>query len=425
MHMKTKMEQTSHCLLHCLCVIVLCASVAVTREVYVRPSSATTCPSSTCYTFQHILQNPSQYLASNTRIIFLAGVYEVSIKSQVVITNVSNLSFVGSGSGLGQLHSRIQCTNSFGLAFINSSNICIAHLSMERCGTHFTGEALQNFEDRTLTISGVISAALTFMQVTSLSISGVSVMAPNGYGLWAKNAFNSNITGSTFSNSSHGNLQLYYTDSDLVGADRRFFLKIFGCQFMHGTCNSSSQYGSGLSIVLLQLSYSIHIQINNITTSNNWARNGANIFLYGNGCTESSFRIENTVSMYGGGNHGTGLLFQWGSNTDMAICTMWYQEPVLFIDDSHFIRNTANQGVVEISVNLNPSSLKLSTRYLTILRNSSIAFNRVTAFNTTTALLKFTGCGAALFQDVTISHNSYNASAWYYPNSIGWNQVIL
>ena len=417
------MERTSHCLLHCLCVIVLChSSVAVTREVYVRPNSATTCPSPTCYTLEHILQNPSQYLASNARIIFLAGVYDLSMKSQIVITNVSNLSFVGSGSGLGQLHSRIQCANSFGLAFINSSNISIAHLSMERCGAHFTGEALQNFEDHILTTSGVVSAALTFMQVTSLSISGVSVMAPNGYGLWAIDAFNSNITGSTFSNSSHGNLQLYYTDSDLVGVDRRFFLKITNSQFMHGTCNSSTQYGCGLNIVLLQLSYSIHIQINNVTTSNNWARDGANIFLYGNGCTESSFRIENTVSMYGGGNRGTGLQFQWGST---SICTMRYKEPVLFIHSSHFIRNTANQGVVEIGVNLNPSSLKLSTRYLTILRNSSIAFNRVTAFNTRTALLKFTVCGAALFQDVTISHNSYNTSASISSGEVGWNQVFL
>ena len=89
------MEQTNRCLLHCLYVIMLCVTVAVTREVYVRPSSTTACPSPTCYTLEHILQNPSEYLVSNTRIIFLAGVYEVSMKSQVVITN---LSFVGSGS---------------------------------------------------------------------------------------------------------------------------------------------------------------------------------------------------------------------------------------------------------------------------------------------------------------------------------------
>ena len=421
-----KMERTSHCLLHCLCVIVLCATVVVTREVYVRPSSVITCPSSTCYTLEHILQNPSQYLISNTRIIFMAGVYEVSMKSQVVITNVNNLSFVGTGFGLGELHSRLQCTNSFGLVFINSSNISIAHLSMERCGAHFTGDALKKFEDHMLTVSGVISAALTFIQVTSLSISGVSVMAPNGYGLWAINTFSSNLADSTFSNSSHSNLQLYYTDSDLVGVDRQFFLKITNSQFMHGTCNSSTPYGCGLNIVLLQLSYSIHIQISNVTTSNNWGRNGANIFLHGNGCTESSFRIENTVSMYGGGNRGTGLLFQWGSNTDTSICTMRYKEPVLFIEGSHFIRNRANQGVVEISVNLNPPSLKLSTSYLTILRNSSIAFNRVAAYNTTTALLKFTGCGAALFQDVTISHNFYNTTSASISNvELGWNQVFL
>ena len=97
-HYRLKMEQTSHCLLHCLCVIVLCVTVAVTREVYVRPSSTTACLSATCYTLEHILQNPSEYLFSDTRIIFLAGVYEVYTKSQAVITNV--LSFIGSGSDI-------------------------------------------------------------------------------------------------------------------------------------------------------------------------------------------------------------------------------------------------------------------------------------------------------------------------------------
>ena len=405
---------------------MLCATVAVTREVYVRPSSTTACP--ICYTLEHILQNPSQYLIFNTRIIFLAGVYEISMKSQVVITNVSNLSFIGSASRLGQLHSRIKCTSSFGLAFINSSNISIAHLGIERCGTHFTEEALQSFGKHSmLTVSFAVSAAVTFMQVTSLSISGVSIMAPNGYGLWATNIFNSNITGSTFSNSTCGNLQLYYTDSDLVRVDRRVSLKISTSQFINGTCNSSSQYGCGLSIVLLQLLYSIDIELTNITTSNNWARNGANIFLHGNGCTKSTFRIEKMVSMYGGGSRGTGLLFQWGSYP--FICTMWvlYKEPVLYIEGSYFMRNTAYQGVVEISVNLNPSLEVSATSYLTVFRNSSIAFNRVTAYNTTAALLNFTGCETSLFQDVAISHNSYNASAWFYSTMyfLGWNQVIL
>ena len=390
-----------------------------------RPSSTTACPSPTCYTLEHILQNPSQYLNSNTRIIFLTGFYKISMKSQVVITNVSNLSFVGSGSGLRQSHSRIQCTNGFGLAFISSSNIRISHLSMDRCGAYFTGEEHSFGMYSEFAVISVVSAALSFMQVTSLSISEVSVTSPKGYGLWAINVFDSNITGSTFSNSSHGNLQLYYTNSDLVGVDRQLFLKIANSEFMDGTCNSSSQYGCGVSIVLLQLLYSIDIELTNITTSNNWARNGANIFLYANGCTESSFRIENTVSMYGGGNRGTGLLFQWGSNSDTSICTMrvLYNEPVLYIEDSHFIRNTANQGVIEISVSLNPS-LQFSTNYLTILRNSSIAFNRVNSFNTTTALLNFIGCGTALFEDVNISHNLYNTSAWY-DSDLGWNQVVL
>ena len=134
------MEQTSYCLLHCLC-IVLYASIAVTRDVYVRPSNAVICPSLTCYTLDHILQNPSQYLVSNMTIIFLASVYKISTEGQVAITNVSNLAFIGS-TGVGHLHSRIQCKNAFGLSFISSSNISIFHLSNEKCGVLFPRQEL-------------------------------------------------------------------------------------------------------------------------------------------------------------------------------------------------------------------------------------------------------------------------------------------
>ena len=166
------MERISYYLLHCLC-IVLCVSIACTREVHVRPSNAVVCPSLTCYTLDHILQNPSQYLVSNMTIVFLAGVYKMSTEGQVVITNVSNLTFIGS-TGVGHLHSRIQCKNAFGLAFISSFNISISQLSIEECGTHFTGDVLQRFEKHLphneSTMTDVVSAALVFMQVTSLSI---------------------------------------------------------------------------------------------------------------------------------------------------------------------------------------------------------------------------------------------------------------
>ena len=165
--------------------------------------------------------------------------------------------------------------------------------------------------------------------------------------------------------------------------DNQFFFKIVSSHFIHGTCNSSKHYGCGLSIVLLQLLYRIDILIINVTASNNWAWNGANIFVYGNGCTESVFRIENTMSMYGRGNRGTGLLLQWDSQTEPSVYTLrafLIAGPVLFIEGSTFIRNTANRGPIEISISLNPS-VQVGTNYLMlILKNSSNTFNRVTNF---------------------------------------------
>ena len=221
----------------------------------------------------------------------------------------------------------------------------------------------------------------------------------------------SGITGSTFSNSSSsGNFQLYYTPSNLNG---QFFVRIASSRFKHGMCRSSSAYGCGLSVVLLQLTYTIDVWISNVTTSNNWAWNGANniMFLYGKDCTESSFRIENTVSMYGGGNCGTGLLFQWDSSADLFICAkerMPHQ--IMSTEGSLFMTNTAIQGSA-VEINTLMSNRSPTAEYFFVLRNSSIMFNTIFIPTRISAIFNFTGYGKALFQNVKISHNSYSTSA--------------
>ena len=151
------MENTRDYLLHCLCIIILCAAVgaAATRELYVKPSSTAACPSSTCYTLDHILHNPSQYLISNLIIFFLADIYEISTQGQVVVTNVNNLAFVGSVRK-GQLLSKIRCTKNFGLAFMKGINVSISQLSIENCGVNFSRAVLQNLR--------IIGLQLIFLQ---------------------------------------------------------------------------------------------------------------------------------------------------------------------------------------------------------------------------------------------------------------------
>ena len=198
---------------------------------------------------------------------------------------------------------------------------------------------------------------------------------------------------------------------------------------MHGMCRSSSGYGCGLSIVLLQLAYSIEIWISNVTTSNNWAWNGANIFLYGKDCTNSSFRIENTVSLHGRGNRGTGLLFQWDSSTDSYLCARErISHQIVLIDSSQFATNTAMQrSAVEVSTH---SSLMVSnqisaTGYHFVLRNSSIVFNTILIATQHSATFNFTGNGKALFQNVNISHNSYSTSAGFILGTVTPSPKIL
>ena len=181
--------------------------------------------------------------------------------------------------------------------------------------------------------------------------------------------------------------------------------------------------------VLLQLAYSIEIWISNVTASNNWAWNGANMFLYGKDCANSSFRIENTVSMHGRGNRGTGLLFQWDSSTDSYLCARErISHQIVSIDSSLFATNTAMQGsAVEVSTHSSSmvSNQISATGYHFVLRNSSIVFNTILIATQHSATFNFTGNGKALFQNVNISHNSYSTSAGFILGTVTPSPKIL
>ena len=66
---------------------------------------------------------------------------------------------------------------------MKGTNVNVSHLSIERCGVNLTGAVLQELKNYWSPIN-VIIATLTFVETKSLSISGVSVITPNGYGLW-------------------------------------------------------------------------------------------------------------------------------------------------------------------------------------------------------------------------------------------------
>ena len=118
--------------------------------------------------------------------------------------------------------------------------------------------------------------------------------------------------------------------------------------------------------------------------------------------------------MYGGGNRGTGLLFQWDSSNACVKQRMSHQIISIDSESSLFATNTAMQGsAVEVNTHttLIVSNQSPTAGYHFVLRNSSIMFNKILIPTQNSRIFNFTGYGKALFQDVNVSHNSYSTSA--------------
>ena len=103
--------------------VLVCGSVftlAFTR--FVTANSSMVCPyNRNCYRLQEVIHNTRAYFTSNTTLRFLPGIYNIKTESSVVVSDVNGLVLVGNKT-------TIQCFESFGLVFLNVSNLTLHHL---------------------------------------------------------------------------------------------------------------------------------------------------------------------------------------------------------------------------------------------------------------------------------------------------------
>ena len=113
------------------------------EQLYVISSSSTSCPREPCHTLTDMVQNPSQYFASNTVITLLPGDHQTNISRNltVLIKDVRNVSLIGSDSSNNGSKSVILCTGSLGFAFINITTLRVAKLHFSSCGAYFPSKS--------------------------------------------------------------------------------------------------------------------------------------------------------------------------------------------------------------------------------------------------------------------------------------------
>ena len=80
-----------------------------------------------CHNLQHYLLNVTKYFTSNTRLLFLPGIYH--LHNDLIIHNIYNISLMGTANDITPV-SIIQYSVNYDIAIINSTMITIKSLCL-------------------------------------------------------------------------------------------------------------------------------------------------------------------------------------------------------------------------------------------------------------------------------------------------------
>lgn len=293
---------------------------AMAVQVFVVPNKAQ-CKLSNCYTLQDFavfLDNNT--LDSTTTIAFMAGGH--FLRYPLTIHDVENLILMDYGRKFlnANVFSTIVCGPiKSGISFVNVTNLYIEGLTINDCGARIreklSHDVYFNFPDMQFTFSPRLKVALFFINIRLLLIKNITILRSDGYGLLAVNAlsnivlqfskfdqnnyladhqfcWNSALSGGGNIHCRGGNAFFLYVDPSECSLPRNYSLNISNTTFSRGL-DLFEIYGSGLTILLSQASYGVHVQISNVELALNRAQRGANMDLrVQNTVVNSSFFIE-------------------------------------------------------------------------------------------------------------------------------------
>ena len=172
------------------------ASIA-SKDLYVKPSRNDDClHHQPCFTLTEYIQNASSYFVSNTTVHFHPGRHFITTDMQLIIENMSNLSFVGADRGMesGTFSTTIECFQNAAFVFLRVKFIHISDIKIVHCGWKLPARFVS-----LLPSAPHAQAALLVIDAYSLMLERISIEQSIGYGLLGVNIYgNSSVTGCTF-----------------------------------------------------------------------------------------------------------------------------------------------------------------------------------------------------------------------------------
>ena len=171
-----------------------------------------------------------------------------------------------------KLRSVVHCTGLLGFAFVNVTTLKIMKLVFFSCGAYYrtvTEKFLYPQDDDKAKIPFIPAFTLYFLHTVNITVSEVAINNSTGTGLLGINMLGvSNISQTTFSGNKANCMVIFLDIPITLQVISPMVLNLIDSQISFGS-NSyyRPQYGTGLTIVLAQTTYNVHIYINNIRTS--------------------------------------------------------------------------------------------------------------------------------------------------------------
>ena len=247
------------------------------------------CPSHPCFTLSAAIENSAQIFTSNTKVTFPNGTFTIAVGKSILIQDVNNLTFTG-----GYLNPKypaetehpqytvFKCNKSFGIIFLNVTNIILHGFQFYHCGDSLSPNVLEaiNFVTSTDHITDYfvyLNPVLTFIHTLFLEI--INIVVSNSTG--GPGIFGINTLGfSSIKNSSclYNRPNTIFLFLQTVLSVRKYnFLDINNSEFSSGTPEFMVQgYAAGLSIAIQQRNYYVRVSLNELTLQDNQG------WLYGN-----------------------------------------------------------------------------------------------------------------------------------------------
>ena len=187
--------------------------------------------------------------------ILLATIQNISVM------DVENVTLTGVND---QQSSVIHCVSEFSVSVKNAKNVTISKLSFFGCGAAIVKESTA--DDNSLPIV----ATLFLIHTLNVSILDIHVHGSKGAGILVGNVFDLTLNRTSFVGNKP-NCVIMFVDGTNFPVKLHVSSYIADSEFTFGRSNSMI-YAGGLTLIFLQTSYTVHVNISNVALYNNTGR---------------------------------------------------------------------------------------------------------------------------------------------------------